>query len=205
MTTIGGVIPALLAWPARLNAKGTVAGIAGPGHVFLYSNGTLTDIGPPGTTPPTVPRSTMRIRPSPARRRRLPTRGAPIDSAVVAGSRLTDSRRRPRAGPRGITTRARSWAGAAFRPMIDHGFCRRRCNYDLNNLLLTNLQGREIVNAMAINDSGQIAANACNINHTNCVAVRLDPVPAGCRHGGGQSLRRHHRHRRHIRERHVDN
>jgi probable HAF family extracellular repeat protein len=51
--------------------------------------------------------------------------------------------------------------------------------YDLNALVVGGLGGRTVTSAISINDSGQIAANACELSHSYCRALRLDPFLPG--------------------------
>jgi probable HAF family extracellular repeat protein len=53
--------------------------------------------------------------------------------------------------------------------------------YDLNTLVVSGLNGVRLRDARAVNDSGQIAANACEPPSSSaeppCSAYRLDPIP----------------------------
>jgi probable HAF family extracellular repeat protein len=48
--------------------------------------------------------------------------------------------------------------------------------YDLNSLVVSGLSGKVLSEAIGINDSGQIVANSCSTDGTECYVYRLDPL-----------------------------
>lgn len=165
--------------PTAINAAGQVAGTSNtqPGnwpHAFLFSGGFVFALGTPngmyGSAANSVNRHGQVV-------------GYAWQGYLFSGAWTP-------VGALGAAPESTAWginnAGQVVGrsriagPMLEHGYLLEAgVMYDLNNNLLTDLQGREIVNAVAINDSGQIAATACNVGFTNCVAVRLDPYLPG--------------------------
>lgn len=184
LVTIPGLMPNGVTQPNSINAKGEVTGhtsVPGGGNfAFLYSGGTTVGIAPPNA----FQVSGMGINDA--------TQVAGAAGFLTGGNQAflfssgvlsllgwlvpqTDS------GAFGINNPGQviGYSTVATQ-MYTHAFLRDGgVMYDLNDYLLTDLQGRELVDAVAINDSGQIAARACNFNFTNCVAVRLDPFLPG--------------------------
>jgi probable HAF family extracellular repeat protein len=170
-------------WAYGINAKGQVTGSAkvddfsGYDHAFLYSDGTMQDLGTLGgpnsvgyginTNGQVIGEAD--INSSGGFHAFLYSGGNMQDLGTLGGTASSGQGINGSGEAVGLSTAS---VGGPPRAILYS----RGTMYDLNLLVVSGLGGATLVEATAINDSGQIVANTCQHAGPGCAAFRLDPI-----------------------------